>query len=317
MQKNRIDYFDNIKFFLILLVVFGHMMEICKMNEFTASIRFFIYAFHMPVFIFVSGLFYDKNNIEKCRSRVMFFLSMYILMQLVSFISEAVFLGNYSFSLFKTGGMSWFMFAMAVWCALLTLLRKVKPVPLTIFFLILSLIIGYDNSIGDLFVLSRIIVFFPFFIFGNMVDKQKLMLINKKNVKVIAGIVFVVSFVLIVLFYNDIKWMEVMLSGRNSYSALSQLNEVGFIVRGISYLFSFVIGTAFILMIPCGKLPITRIGERSLGVYFWDPVLYHLQELYAPKLAVWQFLVCAIIITMLLSSKIVYKPFRKLMKVWG
>ncbi len=44
---------SNIKGLLIFLVVFGHLIELYKGNYY--QIFVLIYAFHMPLFIFISG----------------------------------------------------------------------------------------------------------------------------------------------------------------------------------------------------------------------------------------------------------------------
>ena len=55
MRNNRMD---NIKFFLIFCVVFGHMLELVD----TGVWYKIIYSFHMPAFIFVSGYFAQFNR---------------------------------------------------------------------------------------------------------------------------------------------------------------------------------------------------------------------------------------------------------------
>ena len=292
------------------------MVEISDAGGFEKSVRFFIYLFHMPVFIFAAGLFFDKHNVTKCCSRVVFFIVLFVAMEIVTWLTDAMLFHTTSISLFYVNGMSWFLFAMPVWCAVLSLLRYVNPIVLIAFFTILALFTGYDDGIGAFLALSRIIVFFPFFILGTIIDKEKLMAAaNKLIVKIIALVVLLLSFILILIVYDDIRWMESMLSGQNPFSAMGKFNEYGCIVRFCSYIMTFIVGTAFILVIPCGNLPITSLGQRSLGVYFWDSVLYDVQVFLAPVLHVWQFFVIAIIVTLLLSTKYVFAPFKKLLAV--
>lgn len=61
LEKRRIDCFDIAKGIGILLVIFGHLST----DEQFA--RNFVYAFHMPVFFFVSGLFAkEKSAFSEC-----------------------------------------------------------------------------------------------------------------------------------------------------------------------------------------------------------------------------------------------------------
>ena len=59
------DYqIDNIKGLLILLVVFGHSLELVRINSGVANFMYiFIYTFHMPVFVFYAG--YLSKNYKK------------------------------------------------------------------------------------------------------------------------------------------------------------------------------------------------------------------------------------------------------------
>ena len=59
-KTNRIYLFDNIKFLAILLVVVGHTIGFLTKesgNMLEKSMFVTIYSIHMPLFIFISGLF--------------------------------------------------------------------------------------------------------------------------------------------------------------------------------------------------------------------------------------------------------------------
>ena len=57
MGKTRIAYWDNLKGILIALVVLGHTGT--ALGDKWLSV---IYAFHMPLFVFVSGYFSRKKD---------------------------------------------------------------------------------------------------------------------------------------------------------------------------------------------------------------------------------------------------------------
>ena len=56
-MKERNYLFDNLKFLLIVLVVFGHSLEEISLAQDYAIIRAWIYSFHMPAFVFILGYF--------------------------------------------------------------------------------------------------------------------------------------------------------------------------------------------------------------------------------------------------------------------
>lgn len=61
MIQERKYKFDNLRFILMFLVVFGHFLAL--QDEY--SLYRFIYSFHMPAFIFISGYFakYSRRRI--------------------------------------------------------------------------------------------------------------------------------------------------------------------------------------------------------------------------------------------------------------
>lgn len=54
-SKKRIEYLDNLKCFLIILVVLGHSIQFSNPDFDNVPLFRFIYAFHMPLFMWVSG----------------------------------------------------------------------------------------------------------------------------------------------------------------------------------------------------------------------------------------------------------------------
>ena len=57
-MKQREYFFDNAKFILIFLVVFGHFLRsFIEESEIIYSLYKVIYTFHMPAFILISGFF--------------------------------------------------------------------------------------------------------------------------------------------------------------------------------------------------------------------------------------------------------------------
>ena len=63
MRDNRID---SLKGFLIVLVVLGHLLrECCDLNGFNLNMTIYIYSFHMPLFILISGFFTRVKSDKK------------------------------------------------------------------------------------------------------------------------------------------------------------------------------------------------------------------------------------------------------------
>lgn len=79
ITKERDYHLDNVKFILILLVVIGHFIELLADNyEFSRKLFFYIYLFHMPLFVFVTGYF-SKTFYDGKRIKVEKLLSYFVL----------------------------------------------------------------------------------------------------------------------------------------------------------------------------------------------------------------------------------------------
>lgn len=69
-MKERDYFFDNSKFYLIALVFIGHIINTCRSNDIAKWLYDFIYVFHMPAFIFISGYFSIKAETQRQNLRV-------------------------------------------------------------------------------------------------------------------------------------------------------------------------------------------------------------------------------------------------------
>lgn len=67
MMNKRIFYIDAMKAVLMFLVVWGHVIQYTNVNEgLDNDIAAFIYSFHMPLFMMLSGMFFYKQLKYSC-----------------------------------------------------------------------------------------------------------------------------------------------------------------------------------------------------------------------------------------------------------
>lgn len=160
--------FDNIKFILIVLVVLGHLLELLKDSATANSLYRVIYLFHMPAFIFISGYF-AKFDPKKILHSLIY---PYIILQAVYLPFHYLFiLGKETVTLQFTSPywILWYLMAMALYYLLIPffqtqdLRRQILTLSAVV---IVSLLAGYDSSIGYHMSLSRFFVFLPYFLAG-------------------------------------------------------------------------------------------------------------------------------------------------------
>lgn len=272
----RIQKWDILKFVLIFFVVFGHISE---QYAGMGGLFFFIYSFHMPLFIFVSGLFSKKTINEKRYDKIFTYFVLFIFIKLVLCVSRFVNMDTVSFSLFYESGVPWYAFAIFAFCLITVFLRKLDPKYVFIISVILACFAGYDSSLNDFLVSSRIVVFYPFFYAGYALDANTVAeRLNKKSIKICAA-VFIIGYIALLCWqYDNIRFLQPLLSGRNSFWVLEKLNGYGIFFRFGYYIIAFLLGAAIISLIPnnLGKGTFAKLGARSVQVYALHYFFIHL-----------------------------------------
>lgn len=325
--KERIYKFDNVKLLAILLVVTGHFIDLfTDHSEFFQSGFIFIYSFHMPLFIFISGLFIkqfhkgDKFPIHKLG----YYLIVGFALKLLQY-GEKLLLGeNPKLDLLGGQAVEWFMFVLAFYLLTAFLVKRVKWYIILPITLILGLGVGFFNDISDDYYLSRYLVFMPFFFAGYYLTPEKLMALTKPiAVKITSITLLIVYFVMCFRQRTLIYPLRRLFTGRNPYSVV-KIEGCTFYHRLLCYLIAAILIIAVISCIPNRKIPVlSHMGENTLGVYFWHkPVMFLLSHFGFFSLIkgagdpMWKLIVLfsAVALTLLLSIDVFSYPFKALSK---
>lgn len=311
-MKQRIYRYDNVKALLIFLVVLGHMTtDYVSDSHIIRWTTLWIYSFHMPAFIFVSGLVHKQYITEeraaagiKGETRLRldkvagFFLCGYGLKVFLQF-TRTLMGQNPLWHWIAEPGIPWYLFVMAEYEILFYLMRhldgRVKPRIIILGAFALSAVIGYFPVIGDTFCLSRMINFLPIYMLGYYLDMKKFneMLSGSRHLK-IAGWVVIAASMAVCCFgkwgiYSWRKWF----TGRRSYEFLQDYFSFayanGWWIRLAVWAVAIAVTLAVIAVIPDKNLGFaTTAGSRTLNVYFWHRPLCYLFRNWAvlPKLCV-------------------------------
>lgn len=189
-QQTRNYKYDTIRFIMIFFVIVGHAMELFY-SEKISYIYQIIYSFHIPVLIYITGMFarFDKQKIIK------HLIFPYLVFQLIYQIFHAILFGNQINIQFTTPyWILWYLLSIIIYYILIPMFpdKKTKHVYTFLFLsIIFALIIGFENSIGYYMSLSRTFYFFPFFIMGYYHDKLLDLLENKRVVTLCTVIIII------------------------------------------------------------------------------------------------------------------------------
>lgn len=231
------------------------------------SIFLFIYAFHMPLFLFVSGLFHREDRIiQKC----IFYVTVGFSQKMLFFVTN-VLLGNQpNFVLLGDNGIPWFMFVLAIYTALTYALRNANKKYILLFFIALGCFVGYDTSIGDYLYLSRGIIFYPAYLLGTMIKQEKIIEVKEKHKSLAAAAIAVLLFwaYLCYVKQDNLYVLRPLFTGRNPFG--EDLYPYGALVRLLCYAITFFVGAAILFVVPSKKiLGMSGMGSHSVDVYFW------------------------------------------------
>lgn len=204
MEKIREYKYDNIKCLLIFCVVFAHLLEMLSGNI-SNKIYIFIYTFHMPLFVYISGYF-SKGNMKS----IVKFTYIYLIWQTIFYLFDVILLQmKTNFNLFVPNWTLWYVFAMIFWNLIIKFLNKILDknyLYILIISIAISLFAGFCNEIGYMFSLSRIITFFPYFLLGYInknVNINSLKIDKYKNW--IVGIFSIITITYFVVNINSIE----------------------------------------------------------------------------------------------------------------
>ncbi|EHJ02130.1 acyltransferase 3 [Clostridium sp. DL-VIII] len=328
-KMGRILFWDNLKFLLILVVVVGHFADFYSTSSMKMKELFlFIYIFHMPLFIFVSGYFSKKIiNVKQFKiEKVFSYLVLYFLLKVCFFILNKYLFGKVEtyFTLFNENGVPWYLLAMSIWLCLTYVVKDIKSIYVLFSSILISVLAGYDKTVGDFICLSRILVFFPYFVVGYYISEERLIKILKCNwLKCMSLIFLLITIIAICMYGQNLYQFRGYFTGRNSYIVLNE-PLYGGVYRILFYGLSVIISLGVIFATPKCNVFFTKFGSRTLQVYFLHYLILSLYIHYKlndyliksfPKSWKFIYLCLAIMLTYLLSLKMFEYPFKRIMGI--
>jgi fucose 4-O-acetylase-like acetyltransferase len=311
-MKTRDAYYDNAKFLLIFLVVFGHIIQsYIHDNKFIFSLYTTIYLFHMPAFILISGYFakgfQQKGYLLKIAKKL---IGPYVIFQ-----------GIYSFYYFFINEKEvieidplnpqwslWFLISLFFWNVMLFLFTKWRAGFGLLLSVCLGIAVGYFDEINSYLSLSRTIVFFPLFLLGYYFKKEDFRKLRDKKIKITSVIIFL-TMVLVFFVLPDFnyKWLH----GSNPYDAFHISEVNGGLIRLGVYCLTLLATLCFFALVPRKNLFFTKWGTRSIYVYLLhgffikyfrnsglESLLNETEQIIVP-------IVVALLLTVFLSSNII------------
>lgn len=317
MAKERIHFFDNLKGILIFLVVFGHYaLPVHSASDTLNALYGFIYIFHMPLFVFVSG-FFAKSIVKSGRLRIEKIVSILVLAILFQLLLIFIEQGGrpLSESLLSFGSAPWYLVALAWWYLLIPLFSQMRPFPAIVIAFIAALGINCFDGAGDFLAISRTVVFLPFFLLGYYCSKERFLTIKNSHwLPLVAALVAIFLF-LWMIFGSPLPDTFYMVYGNGAYKGSS---IVGMGTHAIYFMAAILISLAVVFVTPRQKTFLAVLGERTLQIYVLHRLIRPFMDYFGffdmpilndPVLGILVIFGVSVAITLVCSIGIIKKPF--------
>ena len=264
---DRDAFFDNAKFFAILLVVVGHASSPLREHLRLAGAEYmWIYIFHMPAFILIAGYFTKNFNASgrKIQRLVAGIAVPYLIWEVIYtlqlFWTEPDDPPNWS--LLSSVWLNWFLAALFIWRLTSPIWRYIRwPLAVSV---VVSLAAGL-SEFGYTLDMARVLQLLPFFVLGMVLRREHFAWLHRPRVRIAAVLVLVVSALTVLLFFYDasaewVYWRRTL--------AFRDVDLVyGTIVRAGMLLGTTVITAAFLSVIPVNKHWFTALGSGTIYAY--------------------------------------------------
>lgn len=273
-------HFDQIKAVLIILVIYAHIplvggviskgADLCECDALVNHIVHAVYAFHMPLFVFVSGYFSKKRCLTETIHKNLHILKVFVIFQVFNLLLKYIILShNPSLSDIITPGFAlWYLLAIFYWRVLLSLIKDTnREMIFLICTIIISIVTGF-LPIGGQFGFQRTMSFLPFFYLGVLFGNGYFRLNITPRIWM-----FVLASIILVISSGRNGWLSGFTSSYHSLSGMAN--------RFISLINAFLL---FVFLFPYFyKIPFNKylstMGSQSLFIYIYHPYILYIVTL--------------------------------------
>ena len=281
MAKTERNYLaDNCKMLLIVLVVFGHLLTATGAradSDAWLSVYLVVYSFHMPAFMFLSGLF-AKSDANSTGKAVINLTTLYIVMTLLVAGADYIAYGEFDFNLLVPVYSAWYLLALLMMRAVLPALDNIRGI--IVILVIISIIAPVSGKLGEFLSLARFVYFLPFFMLGfkcGIGGIGKIREIVRGHWKWVVLIAYICCMIAILYCvqhgYIDYKFLK----GRHSYASLGvDIVFVGMLMRLLAIGTACLAIVVLLVFMPEKKNVLTYIGTNSLSVYILQAAIMRL-----------------------------------------
>ena len=279
-MKTRIALWDNARFLIMALVVIGHMITTTRMDSsFAYAVYAYIYLFHMPAMILLSGYFSKAeltlNGVKATVGLIVTWVTFEVIWIFYRWLLDGD--GWRDSFLIVPSWTLWFLVTLITMRILLPFIAALKH-PLIVS-IIVALAAGLSPTLGTEFSAMRTLSFLPFFVFGWLARERGWLsghrFLNPSRALKLGAWGLLAAIALVFVLVPDLRHLfrsDVWTTWRDHYAALlgfdSWLDQVaGAGIRAAFMAVAFAMTFAVLVVVPRRTSVITVWGTRTLYLY--------------------------------------------------
>lgn len=264
--KQRDYYWDTLKVVLIFLVVLGHTVtHYSEKGSLDCATYNWIFSFHMPLFIFISGRFSHVKDNHKYLLGILRIVETYVVFQIIRyFLAQRLGQTEANLNIFLFAQYALWYLQCLVWWRLLVFIvseKRMNDHKLLIITLSILLAITFGFTPLRLFSIQRTFAFLPFFLLGyfsSSIDTKRLAHVLPLPIAII-GLAGVFA-----LFYFKLDYKLTVFYYNMPFEGVKDC-----VARIAALLLSSFMCLAFMRIIPLGKSWLSKYRGATLFVYMF------------------------------------------------
>ena len=261
-RSGRYGHIDALKGAGILLVVFGHLIEKPSTHSILLQMLYTgIYSFHMPLFVFLSGIFARETLKSRDYQKIVWTLFLPLVVFQFIYLGVGQLTDWYSYSPFTPYWLLWFIASLIGWRILLPLFAS--PAGLAVA-LLAAVFVGYDDAVGYALSAARTIYFLPFFVLGHLYGLPLVALTRRHRLAF--SCLFGLSMLIVAVWWlNGLDGSA--LTGSHDYDSAPPFLAYPGLGRLLVLSLSLAGVLGFCALLPASSPVLEWFGERSLSIY--------------------------------------------------
>ncbi|MDP9862798.1 MULTISPECIES: acyltransferase family protein [Streptosporangium] len=269
-RKKREPYLDNVKFVLIALVVTGHSLVPTLATHSAKSAYLFIYTFHMPAFVLISGYlgrnFWNSN--AKINKLVDTMLVPYVVVEIGYALLRFGLGQKWTLTIIDPAWLNWYLLALVLWRISTPIWNRMRQ-PLLVA-VIIYMVAGFSEISGD-FSIDRFFGLLPFYVLGLVLKPEHFDLLKPVWVRILGGLTLAGGAAVAIFIAPHVNLKPIYF--RYSFKSMDMSWWIGLGVRGALLVAALAMSVALLAVVPRRETWFSDLGTRTLYAYLLHGVV--------------------------------------------